>query len=285
MNEIVVYQPNEVTRLEVMLRDDTVWLSQEQVVSLFERDRSVISRHIKNAIDEGEICPTNCLQKMQTNAKGRPEVMYDLDVVISVGYRVKSVRGTQFRRWATKVLREYWRSGCVIDVNYASLAKEVDRRMAAHEKRLEALEDQVQFVVAQALPPPEKVFLNGEVLDAQAELTRIVKTAKRRVVLIDNYIDERTLLLLGSRADNVACTIYTLKPESPKLAPALANYTIEYPTKPIEIKGFKKAHDRFLVVDDTLWHIGASLKDAGLNLFAMMKMTLSPDVILSLLPH
>lgn len=282
-NEIIVYQPNEVTRLEVMLRNDTVWLSQEQMVALFERDRSVISRHIKNALDEGEITRANCLQKMQTNGKGRPEVVYDLDVVISVGYRVKSIRGTQFRKWATRVLREYWQKGFALDASYISLAKEMDRRLLAHEKRLYKVEEQVKFVIKASLPPPEMVFVDGQMLDAQVELTRIVKTAKKRILLIDNYIDERTLMLLGSRGEKVGATVYTLKPNSPRLAPALANYAKEFPQKPIEVKGFSKAHDRFLIIDDTVWYVGASLKDAGSALFALMKMELKAEVILNLL--
>ena len=128
------------------------------------------------------------------------------------------------------------------------------------------------------------MFVEGKMLDAQAELTRIVKTAKKRIVLVDNYIDERTLMLLGNRRAKVECTVYTMRPNSPKLAPALANYAREYPTLPITIKNYKKSHDRFLIVDDTVWHIGASLKDAGSALFAMMKMELDSAVILGLLP-
>ena len=131
--------------------------------------------------------------------------------------------------------------------------------------------------------PPQKLFLDGQMLDAQFELTRIVKTAKKRIVLIDNYIDERTLMLLGNRRAKVECTVYTLKPDSPKLKPALENYAREYPTLPITIKGYKKSHDRFLIIDNTVWHIGASLKDAGSALFALMKMELDASVILGLM--
>jgi len=128
------------------------------------------------------------------------------------------------------------------------------------------------------------VFVDGKMLDAQVELTRIVKCARNRIVLIDNYIDEKTLMMMGNRRANVACTIYTLRPNSPKLAPALSNYAIEFPALPVTVKGYKKSHDRFLIVDNTVWHIGASLKDAGSALFAMMRMELDPNVILSLLP-
>ena len=160
----------------------------------------------------------------------------------------------------------------------------IDRRLSKHDADIIALRKDVDFFISSSLPPKEKVFVEGKMLDAQVELTRIVKTAKTRIVLIDNYIDERTLMLLGNRRAKVSCTVYTLRPNSPKLAPALANYAKEYPSLPIAVKGYKKSHDRFLIVDNTVWHIGASLKDAGSALFAMMKMELDPAVILSLLP-
>lgn len=160
----------------------------------------------------------------------------------------------------------------------------MDRRLASHDRRIVELEEKVDYFVQTTLPPKEKVLCDGQMLDAQFELTRIVKTARHRIVLIDNYIDERTLLLLGNRRVKVDCTVYTLKPNSPKLAPALANYAKQYPSLPITVKGYQKSHDRFLIIDNTVWHIGASLKDAGSALFALMKMELDPSVILALLP-
>ena len=283
-NEIIIYQPNETLRLEVRVDNETIWLSQEQMIALFDRDRSVISRHIHNAFDEGEVDVLSCLQKMQTNPKGRPESYYNLDVVISVGYRVKSLRGTQFRRWATKVLKERLLQIRAPQQQVEALSREMDRRFADHDQQLIDLRQDVDYFIRSSLPPKEKVFVEGKMLDAQVELTRIVKTAKSRIVLIDNYIDERTLMLLGNRREKVSCTVYTLKPNSPKLTPALKNYAREFPSLPITLKGYKKSHDRFLIVDDTVWHIGASLKDAGSALFAMMKMELDPAVILGLLP-
>lgn len=282
-NEIVVFQPDETMRLEVAVHNETVWLSQRQMCDLFGRERSVITKHIKNVFDEGELIETNNVQILHNNQRGKPLSLYSLDVIISVGYRVKSLRGTQFRQWATSVLREYLIRGVVVKNQQSALASEMDRRLAYHETRIAEVERKVDFVVRSALPAPEMVFVEGKMLDAQIELTRIVKMARKRIVLIDNYIDERTLMLLGNRQENVECTIYTLRPNSPKLAPALANYAREYPTLPIEVKGYVKSHDRFLVIDDTVWHIGASLKDAGSALFAMMKMELNPEVILTLL--
>ena len=169
-NEIVIYQPDDTMRLEVKLADDSVWLSQEQMIELFQRDRSVISRHIRNAFQEGEVDEVNCLHFLQTNQKGRPEAVYNLDVVISVGYRVKSLRGTQFRRWATKVLREYALRGVAIN---NQLAAEVSQRLANHERRIESVEQRIDFVVKSALPSPEQVFVNGQFLDAHVELLSI----------------------------------------------------------------------------------------------------------------
>ena len=286
-NEIVVYQPNETMRLEVAIQDDTVWLNQMQMAELFGRERSVIAKHIRNAFKEGELLPESvCAKFAQTAADGKTYQVdyFNLDVIISVGYRVKSQQGTRFRIWATQVLKAYLLNGVAVNRKYDALAFEMDRRLSKHDADIVELRKDVDYFISLSLPPKEKVFVEGKMLDAQAELTRIVKMAKRRIVLVDNYIDERTLMLLGSRRSKVVCTVYTLRPNSPKLAPALANYAKEYPMLPIMVKGYKKSHDRFLIVDNTVWHIGASLKDAGSALFAMMKMELDPAVILSLLP-
>ena len=214
----------------------------------------------------------------------RTIVAYNLDAIIAVGYRVNSWRATQFRIWATDVLKRYLLQGVSVNQRMIAMEDRIDRRLSKHDADIIELRKDVDFFISSSLPPKEKVFVEGKMLDAQVELTRIVKTAKRRIVLVDNYIDERTLMLLGNRRAKVSCTVYTLRPNSPKLAPALTNYAKEYPTLPITVKGYKESHDRFLIVDNTVWHIGASLKDAGSALFAMMKMELEPAVILSLLP-
>lgn len=245
-NEIVIYQPDDTMRLEVKLADDSVWLSQEQMIELFQRDRSVISRHIRNAFQEGEVDEANCLHFLQTNQKGRPEAVYNLDVVISVGYRVKSLRGTQFRRWATKVLREYALRGAAIN---NQLAAEVSQRLANHERRIESVEQRIDFVVKSALPSPERVFT-----------------------------------LLAQRRDKVDCTIYSRSANKRDVQLSAARYAQQYPTKPITLVQTGKSHDRFLIIDNTTWHVGASPKDAGARIFALMRMELDPSVILGLLP-
>lgn len=287
-NEIVVYQPNETKRLEVRIEDRTIWLAQSNIAELFDVDRSVINRHVRNIYKTGELAEeSTCAKIAQVQNEGGRKIqrvipLYNLDVIIAVGYRVNSIKATKFRIWATKVLAEYLVNGAIVDRRYA-LADEMDRRFAKHDSQLLELRKDVDYFIRSSLPPKEKVFVDGQMLDAQVELTRIVKTAKKRIVLIDNYIDERTLMLLGSRGENVSCTIFTLSPNSPRLTPALENYAKEFPDKPIEIKGYKKSHDRFLIIDDTVWHVGASLKDAGSALFALMKMELSASDILKLL--
>ena len=289
-NEIVIYQPNETMRLEVLLRDESIWLSQQMIADLFGVQKAAISKHLKNVYASGELKENTTVSKMETvrDEGGRKVVRtivaYNLDAIIAVGYRVNSWRATQFRIWATDVLKRYLLQGVSVNQRMIAMEDRIDRRLSRHDADIIELRKDVDFFISSSLPPKEKVFVEGKMLDAQVELTRIVKTAKRRVVLVENYIDERTLMLLGNRHTKVPCTVYTLRPNSPKLAPALTNYAKEYPMLPITVKGYKKSHDRFLIVDNTVWHIGASLKDAGSALFAMMKMELDPAVILSLLP-
>ena len=290
-SEIVVYQPDRTMRLEVRVIDESVWLNQMQLCELFGVVKSNISYHLRNIFETGELERERTVQEIRTvqDEGGRPvsrkTEFFNLEVIISLGFRINSRLGIQFRRWANEVLKSYLTNGVAIaNQQVAALAQEVDRRLATHDRRIVDLEEKVDYFVRTSLPPREKVLLDGQMLDAQVELTRIIGTARRRIVLIDNYIDERTLMLLGRRRPKVACTVYTLRPDSPKLAPAIANYKREFPSLPIEIKGYAKSHDRFLVIDDTVWHIGASLKDAGSALFALMRMELAPSVILSLLP-
>ena len=289
-----MYQPSETLRLEVRLQDESIWLPQQKIADLFGVKKAAISKHLKNIFATGELHEELVVSKMETTTRhgaidGKVQHhlinFYNLDVIIAVGYRVNSLQATKFRIWATQVLKRYILNGVAVDDRrYLALFGEMDRRLASHDRRIVELEEKVDYFVQTTLPPKEKVLRDGQMLDAQFELTRIVKTARQRIVLVDNYIDERTLMLLGNRRAKVDCTVYTLKPNSPKLAPALANYAKQYPPLPITVKGYRKSHDRFLIIDNTVWHIGASLKDAGSALFALMKMELDPAVILALLP-
>lgn len=280
-NEIVVYQPNETMRLDVRLENKTVWLSQEQMITLFGRDRSVISRHIRNAFDEGEVDQTNCLQILQTIRKGRPEVLYNLDVVISVGYRVKSAQGVLFRKWATSVLLDYMMRGYAVNTRLNQLEDRMDRRLAKNEQDIVELKDRVDFFVRTELPPKEGVLFEGQIKDGYDLALKIIRSAKKSVVLIDNWVDERVLTMLEERGAKVSATIYT-KRCTKKLQLDVANHNRQY--RPITLRAYTGAHDRFLIADSTVYHIGASLKDLGTALFAFSKMEIPASVVLSRLP-
>ncbi len=288
-NEIVVYQPNGTLRLEVLVGNETVWLTQAQLCELFGVVKSNVSYHFKNIYSSGELSREATVQEIRTvQTEGTRKVVrdvefYNLDAIISLGFRINSKRGIEFRQWANAVIKSHLLQGMSINQRMIAMEDRVDRRLSKHDADIIELRKDVDFFISSSIPPKEKVFVEGKMLDAQLELTRVVKTAKKRIVLVDNYIDERTLMILGNRRAKVDCVVYTLKPNSPKLVPALANYAREYPTLPIVLKGYTKSHDRFLIIDNVVWHIGASLKDAGAALFAMMKMELKPDVILSLL--
>ncbi len=288
-SEIVVYQPDNTMRLEVRILDESVWLTQMQLCELFGVVKSSISYHLRNIFDTAELERERTVRKIRTvqieggRSVARQTEYFNLEVIISLGFRINSRLGIQFRRWANGILKSYMTNGvAVINPQIVALANEVDRRFASQDRRIVDLEEKVDYFVKTNIPPKEKVLCDGRMLDAQFELTRIVKMARKRIVLIDNYIDERTLMLLGNRRAKVDCTVYTRSPNSPKLAPALVNYARQYPTLPITLKGYKKSHDRFLIIDNTVWHIGASLKDAGTALFALMRMELDPAIILSI---
>ena len=265
--EIVVYQPDDVTRLEVKVEQDTVWLTQGQLALLFQKDQSVIARHIKNVFTEGELDEAGNMQILHnTLSKYKPVKVYSLDVIISVGYRVKSFRGTQFRRWATNVLKDHMLKG------YA-----VSNRLNLIEKRLDEHEQKIEFFVRTSLPPVEGIFYNGQIFDAYTFASNLIKSAEKTLVLIDNYIDESVLLMLSKRKGGVTAEIMTGKVSS-ILQQDLVKHNAQYP--PIVLTEKKDIHDRFLIVDEDVYHIGASLKDLGKKLFAFSKMSLPKGVLI-----
>jgi hypothetical protein len=265
-NEIVIYQPNNTLQLEVLLEDATVWLTQAQMVTLFERHISVISRHIKNIFGEGELDEKSNLHFLQIANSDRPVALYNLDVIISVGYRIKSPRGTQFRIWARGIIKDYLLRG------YA-----INHRVEKLEHRIAETEKKIDFFVKTALPPAEGIFFDGQIFDAYNFVSDLIKAAKKSIVLIDNYIDDSVLLLLSKRNNNVETTIYTAQ-VTPQLQLDLQRYNSQYRSITIEI--FTKSHDRFLIIDDIVYHIGASLKDLGKKWFAFSKMGLNKELLL-----
>ena len=276
--EIVVYQPDEVTRLEVRVESDTVWLTQGQLALLFQKDQSVIARHIKNVFTEGELDEKGNMQILHnTLSKFRPVKVYSLDVIISVGYRVKSFRGTQFRRWANVVLKAYLLKGYSMNHRLMLAEERIDKRLMEHDLLLKEHQDKIDFFVRTSLPPVEGIFYDGQIFDAYVFVTNLIRSAKQTLVLIDNYIDESVLLMLAKRQDGVEAEIRTGR-IAETLKQDLLKHNTQYP--PIVMTQNKNIHDRFLIVDEDVYHIGASLKDLGKKLFAFSKMNVTPSVLI-----
>ena len=280
-NEIVVYQPDETLRLDVRLENETVWLTQGQMADLFQRDRTVITRHIGNVFSEGELTEGGNVHFLHIPLSDKPIRLYSLNVVISVGYRVKSVRGTQFRIWATNVLRDYLLRGYAVNERLVQIEDRMDRRLAEHGQRLDALEGKVDFFVRTQTPPLQGVFYDGQLWDARAFVDKLVKSAKRSLVLVDNWATVETLDMLAAKQKGVAVTIVTSEHRDgkgnprPKILPAdIAKFNAQYPTLSIRFR--ENFHDRFLVIDDKeLYLVGASLKDLGRKCFGFTRMDAS----------
>ena len=263
--EIVMYQPDETVKLEVRVENDSVWLTQQQISMLFLRERSVISKHIRNVFKEGELDEESNVQILHITNSDKPVMFYSLDVIISVGYRVKSLNGTKFRKWANGILKQYLLKGYV--VNQRML--EIEKRVGEQGADIAELKKQVEFFVRSSLPPVEGVFYDGQIFDAYVQITNLIKQAKTSIVLVDNYIDECTLLMLSKRGAGVTATIHTRQLTSQQQLD-LARHNAQYP--PINVVVCRHNHDRFLIIDDVPYLFGASLKDAGKKLFAFIKM-------------
>ena len=273
-NEIVVYQPDETTRLDVRLEEDTVWLTQGQMTDLFERDRTVITRHINNVFAEGELDEKSNVHFLHIPFSDKPVKVYSLNVIISVGYRVKSLRGTQFRIWATNVLREYLLRGYAFNQRLNLLEDKVDRRMAKTEADVVELKDRVDFFVQTSMPPVRGVFYNDQVFDASVFAARHILSAKKSIFLIDSWVDVVTLELLAKKAKGVTVEIVTSRRGNKISASDIAKFNAQHGG--LTVRTSKNFHDRFLIIDDkTLYLVGASLKDLGSKCFAFAKLDAS----------
>lgn len=268
-DEIILYRPDELAEhIEVRLDNETVWLNRNQIATLFGRDVKTIGKHINNVFSEGELDEKATVANFATvqNEGGRKVERkieyYNLDVIISVGYRVKSKQGTQFRIWATNVLREYLLKG------YA-----LNQRMNRIENTVEQLAgkvNEISFQIQSAELPTQGVFFDGQVFDAYELASKIIRTAKKNIVLIDNYIDESTLTHLSKKTKAVKVLLLT-KTISKQLTLDVKKANEQYPT--FELRSFGKSHDRFLIIDNTeVYHLGASLKDLGKKWFAFSKL-------------
>lgn len=241
-NEIIIYQADDELKLDVRVEEETVWLSQQQMVELFQVTKQNVSLHISNIYKEGELEKSSTVKEYLTvQIEGnrtikRKVAFYNLDVIISVGYRVKSLRGTQFRQWASRIIKEHLLRGYSVNQRLLLLEDRIDRRLSEHDRQLLDLHQKVDFVVKSSIQPKEGIFFQGQIFDAYVFVADLIRKAHKRIVIIDNYIDDTVLVQLAKR------------------------------------NTYQKAHDRFMIIDEEVYHIGASLKDLGKKLFAFSKM-------------
>ena len=282
--EIILYQPDNEVKLEVRLEEETVWLTQAQMAELFQTSKQNVSLHTNNIFKEKELSQNSVVKESLTTAadgKNYRVKYYNLDVIISVGYRVKSIRGTQFRQWANKVLKDYLLRGYSVNQRLNDLEHRMDSRFMEHEKRLDKIDGKIDFFVRTSLPPIEGIFYDGQLFDAYKFATDLIRSAKISLLLIDNYVDESVLLMLSKRNAGVKADIYT-QAVSRQLQLDLQKHNSQYP--PISIHTYRKCHDRFLIIDGTdIYHIGASLKDLGKKMFAFSKLEIPAASITGLL--
>lgn len=276
--EIVMYQPDETIRLEVRMEDETVWLNLNQLVTLFQSSKSNISEHIKNIYEQKELNMSATVRKFRTvQQEGNRSVVrtlayYNLDAIISIGFRVNTAKGIEFRQWANSVLRNYLLKGYAINQRLVNLENSIDNRFESQNARINAIETKVDFFVRSSLPPVEGIFFDGQIFDAYHFVADLIRKATRSIVLIDNYVDDSVLAILDKRQIGVSATIYTQK-VSQQLQLDISKHNAQYP--PVKVELFNKAHDRFLLIDDEVYHIGASIKDLGKKWFAF---TLMKDI-------
>ena len=279
-NEIVLYQPNEQMSLEVKLENETVWLTQQQIADLFGVKRPAVTKHLGNIFREGELDITSVssiLEHTAADGKIYSTQFYNLDAILSVGYRVNSKNATLFRRWANQVLKEYMLRGYAVNQRIVYVEEYFDKRLRAHEQRIENVEQKIDFFVRTSLPPHQGIFYEGQIFDAYTFINDRIREATTRIILIDNYIDDSVLTMLAKRADKVAATIYT-NHISRQLSLDLQKHNAQYP--PIEVTAFDRSHDRFLCIDETVYHLGASIKDLGKKWFAFNRMEMPTTELL-----
>ena len=282
--EIIIYK-DELSQtdfqIEVRVEDETIWLTQAQIVSLFSSSKANVSEHIKHIYSSKELVPLATVRKFRTiQIEGNRKVSrnidhYNLDMIISVGYRVNSLRGTQFRIWANKILKDYLLKGHVANYRLNKVEEDV--------QQMKSQINEIEFKIQTNLPPNEGIFFDGQIFDAWQFVSSLIKEATETIILIDNYIDESVLMLLAKRNPGVEATIYTTN-ITKQLETDLKKHHQQYP--PIELKHFTKAHDRFLIIDQKdVYHIGASLKDLGKKWFAFSKINLEAAEILNKLEN
>lgn len=285
IGEIVLFQLDETIKLEVKLNSDTVWLTIDQMSQLFCRDKSVIGKHIRNVFREGELEKKSVSAKFAYTAsdgKVYQVDFYNLDVIISVGYRVKSQRGTQFRIWATSILRDHLLKGYSINHQLVAMQERIDDRFCQLENRISKTEDQINFFIRTNVPPIEGIFYEGQVLDARVFAENLIRVAQREIILVDNYVDSRTFEILEMRNPDVEATIFV---EHIGNGLRMLQTTAQIQTGRLIMlsETRQRVHDRFIIIDDSVYHLGASLNDLGKRLFAFSRLQMPKSVILNMI--
>lgn len=277
-NEIIIYQPDSTLALDVRVENETVWLTQQQIADLFGVKQPAISKHLKNIFESEELDEASVhsiLEYTAADGKSYRTKFYNLDAILSVGYRVNSRNATLFRQWANKVLKEYLLRGYSVNQRLLHMENRIDHRLSEHDSQIRELSCKVDFFLKTSLPPREGVLFDGQIFDAHVFVGDLIRRARRRIILIDNYIDERVLTLLDKRNSGVVATIYTKRIDD-NLRLDIERHNAQY--APVNVRTAQNVHDRFLIIDDILYHIGASIKDLGKKLFAFSQMETSPEI-------
>ena len=279
---VVVYQSEDGTlKLDVQLKEESVWLTQEQIATLFGTQRPAITKHLNNIFSSGELdreSTCSILEHMGNDGKQHYHIKYyNLDAILAVGYRVNSRNATFFRRWATNVLKEYLLRGYAINQRLIKIEEHMDKRFALIEHTLLDHQEKIDFFVRTSLPPQQGIFFDGQIFDAYTFINERIREAKEQIILIDNYINDSVLTMLDKRQEGVRAKIYTKK-LSTQLQLDIQKHNAQY--APIEILEFDRSHDRFLCIDDTVYHLGASIKDLGKKWFAFNRMEMPTTELL-----
>ena len=293
-SQIVLYQPNESISLQVKIdaSHDTVWLTQQQIADLFGTKRPAITKHLRNIFNSGELdqnSVSSILEHTAADGKTYKTQFYNLDAIISVGYRVNSINATAFRRWATRVLKNYLLKGYSVNQQLLAMQRQFDSRLEEHSLRMTRIEDkqaeqqeQLDFFIRTSTPPAEMVFFEGDFYTARVALENLVRSASHRVIVIDAYVSALTLDILNVRKSGVEAIIYTVG-VGQGMQRLMNEHDRLFPDAHIDIRKWsKESHDRWLVIDDTLYHCGHSLNaNGGHKISAITKMGISPKDILS----
>lgn len=290
--EVIFYQPDNTMRLEVRLEEETVWLTQQQMVTLFQSSKANVSEHIKNIYDQGELEQEATVRNFRTVRKegnrmvNRTLTYYNLDAIISVGFRVNTKRGIMFRQWANRTLKEYLLRGYAFHQQMIAMQRQIDVRLEEQNERLSAVENHLHehdqkfdMIVKTPELPNEGVFFDGQIFDAFKLVMQLIKSAEHRIILIDNYINEEILTMFDQRANGVTACIYTARIDS-AMQLAIQRHDAQY--DPIPVNLFRMSHDRWLIIDEKVYHFGASLKDLGKKWFGVsLYQDITPEELLS----